>query len=68
VTSAADEFLTVKGLAERWQTTEAVIYSLRHRSAAPPAFRIGKSLRFRLSDVTRWEDDRVAAGTPRSAA
>jgi predicted DNA-binding transcriptional regulator AlpA len=48
-------FLSVDGLAERWNRTPAVIYGMRYRREGPPAIRLGKELRWRLSDVEAWE-------------
>lgn len=47
--------LSVRDLCERWNTTQAVIYSMRYRREGPPALKIGRELRWRLEDVEAWE-------------
>jgi predicted DNA-binding transcriptional regulator AlpA len=61
--------LTVDDLADRWSTTAAVIYGMRHKSQCPPAIRVGKQLRWRLEDVEQWETAHLEATTrPRARA
>ncbi len=38
--------------------TPSGFYSMRHRGAGPPAYRIGKKLMFRWSDVEAWVETR----------
>ncbi|MGH7487949.1 MAG: helix-turn-helix transcriptional regulator [bacterium] len=52
----AETFLSSTDLAERWNRPLSVIYGQRYRHEGPPAIRIGRELRFRLSDVERWEE------------
>ena len=49
-----------KGLAERWDVPLQTIYSMRHRGQGPPAFLVGRSLRFRLCDIEKWEQERLS--------
>jgi predicted DNA-binding transcriptional regulator AlpA len=56
------KFLGVEGLAERWGTTEKVIYGLRYRRQGPPAMRVGRELRFALADIERWEAEHRDVG------
>jgi predicted DNA-binding transcriptional regulator AlpA len=58
-----DEFLSVEELAARWKRPKAAIYGLRYRREGPPAIRIGRVLRFRVSDVEAWERARGEALT-----
>jgi predicted DNA-binding transcriptional regulator AlpA len=51
--------LRVADLAGRWQCRPAVIYGMRYRGEGPPAIRIGRELRFRLSDVHAWEREHL---------
>ncbi|GIU90436.1 MAG: hypothetical protein KatS3mg010_1535 [Acidimicrobiia bacterium] len=60
-------FLNVEQLADRWGVSVATIYGLRYRSEAPPAIRVGRELRFALSDVEQWERARRDNGGPRAA-
>ena len=53
-----DTFLTIDDLSERWKRPKAAVYGLRHRREGPPAIRIGRELRFRLTDVEAWENAR----------
>ncbi len=46
--------------------TPAAFYSMRHRGDGPTAYRLGKRLMFRWSDVERWLESR--RDNPRSAA
>jgi predicted DNA-binding transcriptional regulator AlpA len=59
--SGSGAWLSVEDLAARWKRPAKVVYGLRYRGEAPPAIRIGRELRFRLSDVVAWEDARLAA-------
>jgi predicted DNA-binding transcriptional regulator AlpA len=52
-------FLSVADLSKRWNQKPQVIYGLRHRGEAPPAIRIGRELRWRLSDIEAWENARL---------
>jgi predicted DNA-binding transcriptional regulator AlpA len=47
--------LDVDGLAARWNTTAKVVYSMRYDKRLPPALRIGKQLRWRVSDIEAFE-------------
>ena len=53
--------LTVQDLADYLDVPVATIYAWRYRRQGPPGFRVGRHLRFRLSDVERWISDRLAA-------
>jgi predicted DNA-binding transcriptional regulator AlpA len=61
VATVPEEFLGTDELAERWDTSVRVIYGMRYRGEGPPALRIGRELRFRLSDVEAWELERLEA-------
>jgi predicted DNA-binding transcriptional regulator AlpA len=60
------EYLSVTCLAERWGVPVSVIYGLRYRRVSPPAIRIGRELRYRLSDVERWEADHLEPANSRA--
>jgi len=38
--------------------SRSAYYSLRHRGDGPPAYRLGKRLMFRWSDVETWVESR----------
>lgn len=61
------EYLDVGALAARWSTKPKVIYGLRYRGEAPPAIRVGRELRFRVTDVEAWESQHRDNGGPRAA-
>lgn len=46
--------------------TASAYYSLRHRGEGPPAYRLGKRLMHRMSEVEAWVESR--RDDPRSAA
>jgi excisionase family DNA binding protein len=56
-----NRLLTVQDLADYLDVPVATIYAWRYRRQGPPGFRVGRHLRFRLSDVERWISDRLAA-------
>ena len=62
------EFLSVAGLAERYDVPVPTIYAWIHKGTAPPSLKIGRYRRFRLSDVLAWEDERTDDRTPDAAA
>jgi hypothetical protein len=59
--------LTAKQLAERWEVPVQTIHTMRYLRGAPPAFKVGRELRFRVEDVEAWEDTRRDNGGPRAA-
>ena len=61
-----DQLLTIDELATYTQTPTSTLYSLRSAGKGPTGFRLGRSLRFRLSDIEAWisglaADDTAAA-------
>jgi predicted DNA-binding transcriptional regulator AlpA len=65
---STDALITLQQLAERLQVTPKVIYGLRYRGEAPPAIKVGRELRWRLSDVADWEERRRDGGGPHAPA
>lgn len=51
-----DALWTVAEVAEFLGVPIATIYAWRHRGAGPPAFRVGRYLRFRADEVSAWLD------------
>jgi excisionase family DNA binding protein len=47
---------TVQEVADYLRVPVQTLYSWRARRAGPPARRVGKYLRYRPDDVTRWLD------------
>ncbi len=61
------KFLDSKDLAERWRVPVQTVYGLRYRNEAPPAMRVGRELRWALSDIEAWEAARRDNGGPTAA-
>ncbi|MFN2615119.1 MAG: helix-turn-helix transcriptional regulator [Actinomycetota bacterium] len=51
---ALDPLWTTEELARFLGVPVATVYMWRTKGQGPPAFRVGRYLRFRLSDVTAW--------------
>lgn len=49
-----DELLTLDELCAMLKITKATAYKQRTTGSGPPAYRIGKHLRFKRSDVVAW--------------
>lgn len=56
-----DPLWTVKDVAAYLSVPVQTIYDWRWKHEGPPAFRIGRHLRFRESDVFAWLDTKTAA-------
>ncbi len=52
--------LSPEQLAEREGVPLSTIYQWGSRRTGPPGFRVGRHLRFRLSDVVVWEERQIA--------
>ncbi|HHQ47258.1 MAG TPA: DNA-binding protein [Acidobacteria bacterium] len=59
-----DRLLTPAELADYLGVPVATLYVWRHRRQGPPGFRAGRYLRYRLSDVERWIDERLQDQRP----
>jgi excisionase family DNA binding protein len=55
-----EPIISARELAEYLDVPVATIYAWRYRRQGPPAFRVGRYVRFRWSDVERWIEDRIA--------
>jgi excisionase family DNA binding protein len=57
----ANSLLTIAELASLLKVPKSTIYGWRHQRRTPPAIKIGRHVRFRLSEVQDWlannEDD-----------
>ena len=52
-----DPLLSAEQLAGMLGVPARTIHAWRYRRTAPPGIRLGKHLRFRLSDVEQWIDE-----------
>jgi predicted DNA-binding transcriptional regulator AlpA len=62
--SASEEapLLTPQGVADLLGLpSERSVYNRRHRGEFPPAIRLGRSLRWRRSDIDRYLEERLDA-------
>ncbi len=53
-TTDLEPFIGVRELAVYVGVPEQTIYSWKARGKAPPAYRVGKYLKFRVSDIEEW--------------
>ena len=60
-----DRLVNVDELAAYLDVPVKTLYAWRHRRDGPPAFRVGRHLRYRWSDVLQWIDRQLAADSPR---
>lgn len=51
---AFEECLSLAELAERLHVSPQAIYDLRSQGRGPKGFRVGRRLRFRISEVEAW--------------
>lgn len=51
--------LTTEELAERLRTTVEAIHMMNSRGIAPPRFRRGTRVLYRIADVEAWEASRI---------
>lgn len=51
-----DRLLTMDELSDFTRTPKSTLYSMRSAGRGPVGFRIGKSLRFRRSEIDSWLD------------
>ena len=50
----SDTLLSPQQLSEYLEVPVAALYAWRHRDTGPPAFRVGRHLRYRWIDVEQW--------------
>ena len=51
-----EALLNVNALAEYLDIPQATLYQWRARGEGPPGIRVGRYVRYRVSDVERWLD------------
>lgn len=49
-----ERLLTINDVADRLNVRVGAIYELRRTRKAPPAIKLGRSLRWRQSDIDAW--------------
>lgn len=54
------ELLSTSELAQYLDVPLSTIYLWRNRGEGPPGFKVGKQVRYRVSDVVAWLDERRA--------
>lgn len=54
-----DRHLTVPELADRLGISVKGVYMLNYNGTGPPYIKIGRSIRFRLADIEKWESART---------
>jgi excisionase family DNA binding protein len=58
-----EHLITLKDVAARLNVPVGTLYQWRHEGKPmPPAVKLGRSLRFRPSDVQAWLDEMFAGG------
>ena len=60
IVALPERLLTVQDLADRMQVPVSTVYQWRKNGTGPKAYRIGKYIRFRVSDVERWIERHAA--------
>lgn len=65
---AEDKLLTIHEVAEMLRSTDATLRYWRHIGTGPRSFRVGRHVRYRLSDVLDWVEEqcRNAQAAPRN--
>lgn len=58
-----EDLLTTPELAAHLKVPVATIHQWRHKGVAPPAARVGRSLRWRLRDVDAWLASHTSTGS-----
>ncbi|MGN8246097.1 helix-turn-helix transcriptional regulator [Cellulomonas soli] len=61
VTSATAPSMTLSELAASLSVSAQALYDLRSKGRGPRGFRVGRQLRFRVSEVEAWIADMEAA-------
>jgi len=54
-----EPLISAQELAGYLDVPVKTLYAWRYHSAEPPAFRVGRRLRYRRSDVQRWIEQRI---------
>jgi excisionase family DNA binding protein len=54
-----EPLIDVQQLAAYLDVPVKTLYAWRYRREGPPAFRVGRHLRYRRSDIQRWIQQRI---------
>jgi len=54
-----ESLIDVQQLADYLDVPVKTLYAWRYRRQGPPAFRVGRHLRYRRSDIQRWIEQRI---------
>lgn len=54
-----EPLIDVQQLAEYLDVPVKTLYAWRYRREGPPAFRVGRHLRYRRTDIQRWIQQRI---------
>jgi excisionase family DNA binding protein len=54
-----EPLIDVQQLADYLDVPVKTLYAWRHRREGPPAFRVGRHLRYRRIDIQRWIQQRI---------
>jgi excisionase family DNA binding protein len=54
-----EPLIDVQQLADYLDVPVKTLYAWRYRREGPPAFRVGRHLRYRRSDIQRWIRQRI---------
>jgi len=54
-----EPLIDVQQLADYLDVPVKTLYAWRYRREGPPAFRVGRHLRYRRSDIQRWIQQRI---------
>jgi len=60
-----EKLLTEVELAKLWGVTTSFLQKMRHEGRGPRFIRIGRLVRYRLSDVVRYVEENSVATEPR---
>ena len=54
-----EPLIDVQQLADYLDVPVKTLYAWRYRREGPPAFRVGRHLRYRRTDIQRWIQQRI---------
>ena len=62
----SEQLLTVASVLERLAISRTTLWALETRGGFPPRIKLGRSVRFRASDVDRWIAAQAGETLPRA--
>jgi excisionase family DNA binding protein len=57
-----EPLIDVQQLADYLDVPVKTLYAWRYRREGPPAFRVGRHLRYRRCDIQRWIEQQIDTG------